>query len=905
MPEKLCQTCQAWLCAGDDAFCGACGSPCAALRLEAWPAVLLIGHQPPDLIFKLFNASCATLAVCRTDAPAWLAWSQRPEGTVPAHGMAVYRASAATRTLTAAAAGTVSVETTGGTVSALLLAVNENPVLLPSVPEVEFWTDGPHANRQIALTAIPAAGSLRISGLHDDPERSWLHVFPLASPVLASAEHPLAFTVEIDPARFAQAPADGSQNQRRARIAVDYDGPHGGARAPLELLFTVRHRPELFWDGENALPTRKVAMARQNLALRFYNKSRAGGGLLNAPLHIEEVHLQPPQDVACAIRRQSLLPVDVPGGDPTNVLFDLDLAGVAPGLHHFQLQVRSNGPETTRTWDAVPLLVDPVIQFDGILAIDFGTSNTCCAMLETGGDVEDVPLDEERLTCPTLVRYLDLSHAVPEIETGITVKRMAAADSAVAASKLDRLKQMLGEPTHLLSVRPKNSAYFVQREARDAAADYLRHLREVAEWTRHAVFPKIVLTHPAVCSLRQYRNLRLAVEDAFGKTEIDFMQEPLAALIPFFAQMAAVADSPSYTVAAFDLGGGTTDITLVHVHHQRDETGKLEIRPEIVTSWGERFGGEDLTDLLMRELTARATRIIETDRHDYKLAARQVKGSSDPDFMRNEAALRDAAERLKASLSEEQGAAREPFEGLRLRVIPPDPNRPAEDFTIDAARLSQQGQVALDAYFLAELRSSICRLALRLRDSAAALPSLDHIHLSGKTTFLPLVMEVFQQSFTAQIHRAGDPKECVVRGACLARAMSRRGRSKRLVLPPGQRRTTSSIGLMQDDNDFVSVIPLDCTIPDQGLRREQATWSGDGRVVLWENLGFENQRVRPDGTRNSLIEKLGTWEPDGVPGLPPDTQCTLRLELSADFTLTAAMIASDNRVVPLRQRDAY
>ena len=687
-------------------------------------------------------------------------------------------------------------------------------------------------------------------------------------------------------------------------MGVDYEGPHGIARLPLNLVFTVRNRPELTWEGENAPPARLVAMARQTLAFTFANRKRDDGGRLNAPLHIEEVELRAPGGMACSIRRQSVLPVDVLGSDSTRVEFALDLAGGPPGLYHFQLQVDSNGPQSLRTWDAVPVQIDRVAEFDGILAIDFGTSNTCCAMLETGGDVEDVPLDEGRLTCPTLVRYLDLTPAVPETETGLRVKRMAAVDDAVAASKLDRLKQMLGEHTHLLPVRPKNSAFFVQREARDAAADYLRLLRLGAEWHKRAVFPEIVLTHPAVCSLRQYRNLRLAVEQAFGTgRHIDFMQEPLAALIPFFGQMAAAPNAPSYTVAAFDLGGGTTDITLVNVQHARDEAGRLEIRPEIVASWGERFGGEDLTDLLMKELTARAQSIIARERPGYQLAARQVKGAADPDFLLNEAALREGAERLKAGLSEEQGD-REPFQGLLLRVIPPDADRPPEDYTVDATRLSQAAAVSLEAYFLAELRASICRLAARLRQSAAALPALDHIHLSGKTTFLPVVMQVFQQSFTSQIHRAGDPKECVVRGACLARAMSRRGRAKRLALTVGQQRTTSSIGLMDEDGIFIPIIPLDCAIPEGGLESEyNNAWSGDGPIVLWENLGFEKERIRQDKSRNPLLQKLGTWLPAGD-SLPADTDFALRLKLNTDFTLAAALVGPDNRVVPLKQRAA-
>src|SRR5579871_388149 len=151
MAEKLCPTCLSWLCAADDAFCGACGNACASLRLEAWPAVLLIGHRPPDLIFKLYNGSCAALAVSRTEAPDWVEWSKRPEGTVPAGGMCRYEASGNTRALTAAASADVVILTTGGTVSTLLMAIPEKPVMRAVPEEVSFWPAGPHTSRQIRM----------------------------------------------------------------------------------------------------------------------------------------------------------------------------------------------------------------------------------------------------------------------------------------------------------------------------------------------------------------------------------------------------------------------------------------------------------------------------------------------------------------------------------------------------------------------------------------------------------------------------------------------------------------------------------------------------------------------------------------------------------------------------------
>jgi hypothetical protein len=906
MPEALCPNCKAWLYAEADAFCGQCGRPCADLRLEAFPSVLLVGHHAPDVVFKVSNLSVACVKVDAMPPPSWLSWVRAPAGVIPPGGKAIYTAKAATRTLTQPAAGEISLVTNAGTVTIPIMAIQTNPDIKPKLESFEFWVDGANSTRQMTIEAAPTTGSLRILSL-GNPDQPWLRVIPIPKPFVASGSHPIPLTVEIDSSRMARTGlVPGSRHA--VRVEVEYEGPHGPATTPLPLAMTVRKRPVMTWREEHLPPASLVAMAHQKVNFTFANLSDEDGGLRNGPLHIEEISLRPPTGLNCAIHQglvSSSLPADVPGGDSLHCEFELDLDGVTPNLYHFPLLVRSNGLQPVKSF-VVPINIGPVPEYDGVIAIDFGTSNTCCALLEADGseqDLESVALDGDRTTCPTVVRYIDLDGPVPVIETGADIKNLAAASDEVAASSVDRLKQQLGANTFLIAVRPKNSREWRQREVRAAAADYLRHIREVAEWKKQAHFREFILTHPAVCSLQQYRNLRLAIEEAFGtQVRIDFLQEPVAALIPFFAEMAVKSAASAYTVASFDLGGGTTDITLVSVTQKRDAAGHLEIKPEIVTSWGEQFGGEDLTDFLVKELTTRCQQILKRERADFQLVDRQVKGSSTPDVLRNRAALRDGAERLKAGLSEDPAATQRRFTGVLLRAVCTDQDHPMEDIRFDAKKLDAEGAATLEVVFLSYVRTRVSQLALRLKKSAELLPSLDHIHLSGKTTFLPIVRLVLEQNFTAHLHRAGDPKECVVRGACMARAMGRRGRTRRLNLSSASRRTTSSVGLLDDDAEaFRQIIPLDCPIPDGGLDRILAhATKGAGPVVLWENLGFEQERIRPDGTRNPLLRKLGIWEPISPVESDPLTSYGVRLRLNPDFRLFAALIDPDNHVIPLR-----
>ena len=136
-----------------------------------------------------------------------------------------------------------------------------------------------------------------------------------------------------------------------------------------------------------------------------------------------------------------------------------------------------------------------------------------------------------------------------------------------------------------------------------------------------------------------------------------------------------------------------------------------------------------------------------------------------------------------------------------------------------------------------------------------------------------------------------------MRGACLWRSLAH-GRQIRLVLPSSIRRTTSQIGILDENATFHPFIPLDQPIPDTGLEVEIPDfWDGQDRVVLWENLGVEDRRIRPDGSRNPLVAKLGTWELTG-PALQAE-DWVLKLCLLPDFSLRLTAF-SGNKSAELR-----
>jgi molecular chaperone DnaK (HSP70) len=214
---------------------------------------------------------------------------------------------------------------------------------------------------------------------------------------------------------------------------------------------------------------------------------------------------------------------------------------------------------------------------------------------------------------------------------------------------------------------------YLRQTPSEAAADHLHSIRQQAETQKSAVFREFILTHPARCPLRQYHRLRNSLLEAFGSKEdhIALLQEPVAALIPFMAKRAREPKLEGYTVASFDLGGGTTDIALVAITYASPQPKQVEVCPRILYCRGARFGGEDLTDYLKSELEQGCQRYLDVNAPGAVVIAEDVAAVAAVDVRRNRAALQAAAEQFKASLSEE-GAAKEPrppSDGKRRGVI--------------------------------------------------------------------------------------------------------------------------------------------------------------------------------------------------------------------------------------------
>ncbi len=898
--EFLCRECRAYTCRSDDAWCGYCGSPCAQIAVELNPEVVHVKEKPSRIFVKVSNLSCAALRVEQVHFPDWL----RPRDTIDresgiAPGESLKSFAEITGRIETPTSGLIEFVTQCGSGSARLLVIEQAPSIVCEPDHLSVWTapNGHHSRASVKIR--PESGSLRILAIR--PSGANVTLRPAIEPSGRLVSEGEALELEVSPIAAA---VNLETRISRATLKVDYKGPHGLATATAVLDLAPCRPPQLRWTGEMSQPEVRYQTSGQRLRFEFRNQNPDGkdSGLQNGILVIHSVELSADSLPGVSALRKTDLPPELTGGAATTVDFEVDFSamrGKPAQLASLRLKVTTNHLSLERD---VTVKVEPMQAYGGLVAIDFGSSNSCCAIWQQGEEIALLPLDEnDALVSPTVVRYLTLETDPPGIETGQRVKRLAAEYAEVAASTADRLKQRLGDIEQQITLRPEVEAHWVERNASEAASDYLRSVRQTAETARGMLFQSFILTHPARCSLRQYARLREALSQAFGAegNQIRFLQEPIAALVGFLVERARLHPQRDYTVASFDLGGGTTDIALVQVRYDAGRADRLRIIPHILYCRGERFGGEDLTDFLVNELAIRSQFHLFAigGAAGATLIGEGVTGAAELDIRRNRAEFRRAAEQFKASLSVEAQTRKisEP-EFLELRILEQGQTTTRRiSFKQISGALNNWGRLVTK--FLDHARSEVGQRAdLLLRAVEITGQKLDVIQLSGKTAYLEVAAEAVASRFPGvEIERASQPKECVVKGACLSQSL-RRGNVVVELSTDDQRMTSTIGGFDLYHPHFQPILRVDQVIPTEGIVGDlPLAWDGNEAFVLWEDLDGAD-RLISEAEASRDLQRLGTWIPDKQLRVESGKWWTIRVRLR-DFRLSVEAVDPQGKVV--------
>ena len=378
-----------------------------------------------------------------------------------------------------------------------------------------------------------------------------------------------------------------------------------------------------------------------------------------------------------------------------------------------------------------------------IIGIDLGTTNSCVSVLESGKPrvIENA---EGGRTTPSIVAYADDN----EVLVGQSAKRQAVTNPTNTLFAVKRLigrrfedkvvqKDISMVPYNI--VKADNGDAWVEAKGEKMAppqvsAEVLRKMKKTAEEYLGESVTEAVITVPAYFNDSQ----RQATKDAGRIAGLEvkrIINEPTAAALAYGMDKA----QGDRTVAVYDLGGGTFDISIIEI---AEVDGEHQF--EVLATNGDTFlGGEDFDLRLIEFLADEFKNENGIDLHNDPLALQRLK---------------EAAEKAKIELSSSQQTE------VNLPYITADATGP-KHLVVKLTRAKLESLVG-------ELVSrSLEPLKVALTDSGLSASEIDDVILVGGQTRMPLVQQTVADFCSKEPRKDVNPDEAVAMGASIQGAV--------------------------------------------------------------------------------------------------------------------------------------
>ncbi|AEU36004.1 molecular chaperone DnaK [Granulicella mallensis] len=479
-----------------------------------------------------------------------------------------------------------------------------------------------------------------------------------------------------------------------------------------------------------------------------------------------------------------------------------------------------------------------------IIGIDLGTTNSCVAVME-GGEPKVIANEEGGRTTPSIVAFTKSGERL----VGQVAKRQAITNPE---NTVYSIKRFMGRRANEVNDEMRMVPYKVvpqgdhlavlaqgkEYTAPEVSAMILQKLKKAAEDYLGTSVTEAVITVPAYFNDAQ----RQATKDAGKIAGLDvkrIVNEPTAAALAY-----GLDKKKDETIAVYDFGGGTFDVSILEVGD-----GVIEVKS---TNGDTHLGGDNLDQ-----------RIV-----DWLISEFKSESGLDLSSKGNEMALqrlKDAAERAKIELSTAQETE------INLPFITADASGPKHLVrTLSRAKLES----LVDDL----LQKSVGPCKQALKDAGIDASKIDEVVLVGGQTRMPKIQQLVKELFGKEPHKGVNPDEVVAIGAAVQAGVLA-GDVKDLLLLDV---TPLTLSIETMGGVATGMIPRNTTIPTK--KTETFSTAADNQTEVEVHV---LQGERPMANQNRT---LGKFKLSGIPSAPrgvPQIEVTFDIDANGILNVTA------------------